>query len=118
MTVRLVAISTYDSLARLVAFIALNHLVLCAFKVKEDPFLHIIVLVDPFLSFSFQHPGCFFLLGRFHVTHVIFRKTFCKCRNICDHTRAVVSICFCSMWWNTDGNDSTSDRLNCLGTIL
>lgn len=73
MTVRLVAISTYDSLARLVAFIALNHLVLCAFKVKEDLFLHIIVLVDPFLSFSFQHPGCFFLLGRFHVTHVIFR---------------------------------------------
>lgn len=67
MTVRFVAISTYDSLARLVAFIALNHLVLCAFKVNEDPFLHIIVLVDPFLSFSFQHLGCFFLLGGFHV---------------------------------------------------
>lgn len=73
MTVRLVAISTYDSLARLVAFIALNLLVLCAFKVKEDPFLHTIVLVDPFVSFSFQRPGCFFLFGGFHVTHVIFR---------------------------------------------
>lgn len=79
----LVGMNWYDSqiscnfhirfVGEVVAFIVLNHLVLCAFKVKGDPFLHFIVLVNPFLSFSFQHPCCFFLLGGFHVTQVIFR---------------------------------------------
>lgn len=118
MTVRLVTISAYDMLLRLITLVALNHLVLGAFKVKEVPFFYIIVLFDLFLPFSFQQLGCFFLCRCFHGTHVIVGYKHFTCHIICFHTRAVVSTCFCLLWWNTDDTGSMSDRLNYLGTIL
>lgn len=53
MTVGLIAISTHDMLLRLVDLIALNPLVLCAFKVKENSFFHSIVIIVLFLPFPF-----------------------------------------------------------------
>lgn len=52
MTVGLIAFSIHNMMLRLVALIALNPLVLCAFKVKENPFFHSFVLIVLFLSFS------------------------------------------------------------------
>lgn len=54
MTVVLVAISTYNMILRFVALVAINHFVVCAFKVKEDPFVHSIVLSDLFFVVFFS----------------------------------------------------------------
>lgn len=53
MTVGLIAIYTHAILMRLIALIALNSFVLCAFKINEYLFFHSIVVIDLFLSFSF-----------------------------------------------------------------
>lgn len=107
MTVRLVAISTYYLLLCLVAFFALNHLVLRAFEVKTTSIFSHCRLYRPFSFVFFSTVWLLLPLLWFSCNIRDLRIwTFYTCHSICFHITAVVSICFRSPWWNTDGNDS------------